>query len=190
MIKDIKIRPIFPVDFGRVVLDVDHDKICEYTIDFISQTDVYTTYHDSDVNQKWRDGLPELKKLEDDITEASHSFAKSTGRTLKGETLLTMWASVYNNGKGHGAHIHRRAMISGTYYPTDHESHSKIIFESPYLAQTMHDTIDESLLSESIKPKKGDMLLWPSWLQHRVVEQVKTNTPRVAISWNMDSRRG
>ena len=189
MVKDIKVSPVFPVDMGRVVLELDHDKITEYTIDFINSIDKYTTYHDKDINKQWRDGLQELERLEKDIEESCREFAKKTDRTF-GEALITMWASVYNDGKGHGAHIHRRALISGTYYPTEHESHSRILFDAPWESLTMHDSIKEERLRHDYKPKKGDMLMWPSWLQHRVQEQVKTDNPRVAISWNLDNKRG
>ncbi len=189
MILDIEQREIFPVDFSRVVLDVDHDKILNYTLKFVEGIDHYTTYHDLDVNKEWRSGLEELNELAADINEACKHFCEKTGRVIKDERLLTMWASVYNDGKGHGAHIHRRSLLSGTYYPIGTEEHSRIIFESPYQNHTMHDTIDEDRMKMSQKPKTGDMYIWPSWVQHRVVEQSPTSQPRVAISWNMDSRR-
>lgn len=189
MINDIKMREIFPVDFARVVLDVDHKKILNYTLKFVEGIDHYTTYHDPDTNKEWRNGLPELDVLAEDITEAAREFCKRSGRKMRSDTLLTMWASVYNDGKGHGAHIHRRSLLSGTYYPIGTEQHSRIIFESPYQFHTMHDNIDEDRLTESFKPKEGDMLMWPSWLQHRVQEQTITSQSRVAISWNIDSRR-
>ena len=189
MINDIKIQEIFPVDFARVVLDVDHKKILNYTLKFVEKTDGYTTYHDKDMNEEWRNGLPELDVLAEDITEAARRFCDKTDRKMKEDTLLVMWASVYNQGKGHGAHVHRRSLLSGTYYPIGHETHSRIIFDSPYNFHTMHDTIDEKRLTQSYKPKEGDMLMWPSWLQHRVQEQIITSQSRVAISWNIDSRR-
>ena len=94
MINDIKMREIFPVDFARVVLDVDHDKILNYTLKFVEGIDHYTTYHDADTNKEWRNGLPELDVLAEDITEAAKEFCKRSGRKMKSDTLLTMWASV------------------------------------------------------------------------------------------------
>jgi len=185
----MKHKEIFPVDFARVVLDIDHSKILDYTVKFVSSIGKYTTYHDEDTNNKWRNGLPELDVLADDINKACEAFCQKTQRSLKQDRLLTMWASVYNDGKGHGAHIHRRSLLSGTYYPTCDKEHSNIIFESPYLFHTMHDTIKEDRFQQIYKPKTGDMYIWPSWLQHRVQEQIPTEHPRVAISWNMDSKR-
>lgn len=189
MIEDVKYMELFPVNFTRVVLDIDHDKILDYTLNFVNNIDSYTTYHDSEINQEWRKGLDELDRLEEDIVESAKRMCKHTDRRLTDPILITMWASVYNNKKGHGSHIHRRSLISGTYYPVGNEDHSSIQFESPYYNYCMHDTIDEKHLNKSFKPTKGDMLMWPSWLNHRVWQQQPTEHPRVAISFNVDSKR-
>ena len=50
----------------------------------------------------------------------------------------------------------------------------------------MHDTLPFKESTYPYKPNAGDMLLWPSWLDHRVNPQVKTDNPRIAISFNLD----
>ena len=187
MIEDQKMLELFPVDFSRIVLNLDHDAINNYCIEFVKGIDNYTTYHDLETNDKWMQGLDELRLLEEDITEACKVWCNNTGRRFTNPCLV-MWASVYNDGKGHGAHIHRRSLVSGTYYPAGDKEHSSIQFESPWLPYGMHDNIDEKRLRKAFKPKKGDMYLWPSFVQHRVWEQNTCPNPRVAISFNMDDR--
>ena len=48
----------------------------------------------------------------------------------------------------------------------------------------MHDNIPIGLFN--YKPNPGDMLMWPSWIDHRVPIQEKSDTRRVAISFNLD----
>lgn len=188
MILDTKVMKLFPTEFGRYVLDLDHDAITKYTIEFVQTIDSYTTYHDKKLNQAWLKGHSEVRKLHKDIIDASYDYCKNTNRDMK-DPFVYMWASVYHQGKAHGAHIHRKSLISGTYYPTDDKSHARISFDSPLLPLSMHDTKGEKSFIQSFKPKAGDMLMWPSFLTHRVFEQGPTDKPRVAISFNVDCRK-
>jgi|TARA_B110000908_G_scaffold70802_1_gene85443 uncharacterized protein (TIGR02466 family) len=186
MIADLALREWFPTETARAVLDLDHDAIAKHTIDFMDLQDSYTTYHDYERNQEWQKH-PEVQKLMVDILEATKQYMDKTSRKpWKQDPILFIWANVYKEHDEHGAHIHPRSLVSGTYYCTEDESHSSIRFDSPLINHKMHDTqdIDRSFLS--IKPNKGDMLLWPSWLTHRVSAQKKTPIPRVSISFNID----
>ena len=69
MILDIKHQGLFRVDFLRIVLDIDHKAIAEYSIEHSKKWDRYTTYHDHKINYDWMAGLPDREKFEDDIYE-------------------------------------------------------------------------------------------------------------------------
>ena len=77
-------------------------------------------------------------------------------------------------------------MISGTYWPSADGDSSPLFVEAPYDNHTMHDRLPKEALSYQYPPKTGDMLVWPSWLKHRVVMQKEHKTPRIAISFNVD----
>ena len=70
MIVDTKPIQLFPVEMHRIVLDINHDAIAEYTLKHRDKWKGYTTYHDTDMNLDWKKGLPDRDKLEQSIINA------------------------------------------------------------------------------------------------------------------------
>lgn len=189
MIEDIKHYGIFRVDLVRTVLKVPHEEIAEYCMKVVDESEAYTTYHDPSLNKKFLQNFPNKEQFEAALSRAADEFAARTQRTpfaRGGGHRLNYWCSVYREGDFHDSHIHPRSLISGTYYPQTSGESAAITFEAPYTARTMHDTLDKRALVFDYKPQSGDCLLWPSWMDHRVGRQGKTNVPRIAISFNVD----
>ena len=193
MILDIKHQGLFRVDFLRIVLDIDHKAIAEYSIEHSKKWDRYTTYHDHEINYDWMAGLPDREKFEDDIYEAADAFCKRTDRRMiddsMGGKFLKYWCSIYHEHDQHGSHNHPNSLIAGTYYPQTAEDSSSICLEAPWQSHIMHDRLLRDTSTFNYKPNAGDMIMWPSWLFHRVHPQVKTEVPRIAISFNLDYGR-
>lgn len=193
MIVDTKAIQLFPVEMHRIVTDLDHKAITEYTLEHRKTWKGYTTYHDQEINHKWMEGLPDRDKLQKSMVDAGKEYLKRTKRPSftdygKG-TFLFYWASVYDQHDQHGAHVHANSLVAGTYYPSAHVESSSITFEAPWSSHIMHD---QHLVPQSTfhyKPNSGDMLLWPAWLTHRVEPQKETNTNRIAISFNLDYKK-
>ena len=184
---DVKHAGLFYVDMLRVVSDVDHKAIAEYTLEHSKTWDRYTTYHDKLLNSRWQENLPNREKFEADIYAAGDEFVKRTGRKpFKGKPFMYYWCSVYREGDHHGSHNHPNSLIAGTYYAQVVADSSSITLEAPWKNHVMHDTLPFKESTYPYKPNAGDMLLWPSWLDHRVNPQVKTDNPRIAISFNLD----
>ena len=184
---DVKHAGLFYVDMLRVVSDVDHKAIAEYTLEHSKTWDRYTTYHDRPLNSRWQENLPDREKFEADIYAAGDEFVKRTGRKpFKGKPFMYYWCSVYREGDHHGSHNHPNSLIAGTYYAQVVADSSSITLEAPWKNHVMHDTLPFKAGLHAYKPNAGDMLLWPSWLDHRVNPQVKTDNPRIAISFNLD----
>ena len=193
MISDITHIGLFRVDFLRIVLDIDHKAIAEYTLEHSKKWGSYTTYHNHKINDDWIAGLPDREKFEQDIYEAADQFTKRTDRRKIDESMggkfLKYWCSVYNEHDQHGAHNHPNSLIAGTYYPQTSEESSSISFDSPWTSHVMHDRFTKDKTSFDYKPNAGDMIMWPSWLFHRVDPQKATKIPRIAISFNLDYGR-
>jgi len=182
---DIKEVDLFPVNILRVVTGLDHKAITEYTLEHRKKWDRYTTYHDKPLNLEWQAGLPDKEKLDKAIIDVGHEFVKRTGRKPFNEPpFMYYWASVYDEGDQHGSHNHPNSLIAGTYYPAASRDSSSITLEAPWKSHTMHDNVGGGVFN--YKPAPGDMLVWPSWLDHRVQAQVKSDNPRIAISFNLD----
>lgn len=191
MITDLKHMGKFHVDFMRVVLDLPHEEIAKYTIDFVENNcDRYTTYHDHEVNKQWQQGLPSRTDFEADLYKLGKEFTGRTKRKeFKEDPFLFYWASVYKTGDQHGSHNHPNSLIAGTYYPQVSKESSTITFEAPWGSHIMHDSIDFTESLFDYKPNSGDAMLWPSWINHRVPVQKESDTLRVAISFNMDYKK-
>ena len=182
---DIKKLNLFPVEALRIVTDLDNEAITQYTLEHRKKWDRYTTYHDRKLNEDWQNGLPDKEKLDKAIIDAGHEFVRVTNRKpFEEPPFMYYWVSVYEEGDQHGSHNHPNSLIAGTYYPSVAVDSASIILESPWKNHIMHDNI--SGWTYNYKPQPGDMLVWPSWLDHRVPVQEKSNTTRVAISFNLD----
>lgn len=191
-IQDIKHVGLFRVDFMRYVLDLDHKAIADYTLEHSKTWDRYTTYHDRKLNDEWRKGIPGLQEFEQTLNDAADQFVERTGRRpfkgAQGGHYLYYWASVYRKHDQHGTHNHPNSLLAGTYYPLVGSESSPILLEAPWDGMIMHDTLDVKEHSFRVKPSVGDMIMWPSWIKHRVPAQ-ETDEPRIAISFNFDYGR-
>tara|TARA_B100000131_G_C17993859_1_gene563667 strand:+ start:74 stop:673 length:600 start_codon:yes stop_codon:yes gene_type:complete len=192
MIEDIKHVGLFRVDLLRFVLDIDHKAIADYTLEHSKTWDRYTTFHDRELNAKWQENLPDREKFEQALAKGANEFVERTERRKftknHGGQYLHYWVSVYRKHDQHGTHNHPNSLIAGTYYPLAGKGASSILLESPWVNHIMHDTLPQSKHYFDYKPKTGDMIMWPSWIAHRVPPQ-ESDDGRIAISFNFDYGR-
>lgn len=189
MIENVKHYGLFRVDVVKVILNLPHEEIARYCMETIEKAGHYTSYFDLDFNAKFTEGFPHKELFENDLRKAGDEFVKRSGRKPfegAGGHRLNYWCSVYREHDQHGSHIHPRSLISGTYYPQTSNESAAISLEAPWIERMMHDTINIRLAVLDFKPNTGDCLMWPSWLNHRVEPQGKTEVPRIAISFNLD----
>ena len=188
MIVDVKYLELFPVLIQRVVLDLDHEAITKHTLEHRDKYwKRYTNYHDPEINKDWRKDLPDREKMEQAFIKAGEEFVKHTKRKeFKDGVFIDYWASVYDEGDQHGSHNHPNSLIAGTYYPSIGKESVPIQHEAPYDSFCMHDSQHPNERIHTYNPNAGDMLLWPSWLYHRVPIQKTSDARRIAISFNLD----
>lgn len=126
----------------------------------------------------------EFGRLEKIIQRHAKAFAKDLDWELRGLKPVcdTLWVNVMPEGGSHTSHIHRNAVISGTYYVATPEGAGPIVFEDPRIGLMMaappgHPT------QVSQTPKSGTLLLWESWLRHEVpLNRAAGN--RISVSFN------
>lgn len=87
--------------------------------------------------------------------------------------ITSQWFQVYEKGDFHNWHIHGNCMFSGVFY---------ISLEESGCLQTADESVG------NIDVFTGDIILFPSFLEHRVVEHSK-ETPRVVIAFNVNFDR-
>eukprot|EP00051_Salpingoeca_urceolata_P018759 m.266296 g.266296 ORF g.266296 m.266296 type:complete len:280 (+) comp19274_c0_seq5:196-1035(+) len=88
------------------------------------------------------------------------------------------WATVNKDCIGHSVHTHPDNMVSGVYYLQVPEDAGPIVFEDPRGGLPPFDD------TEVIHPKEGDLILFPSWLRHKV-EPTPGAEPRISLAFNM-----
>jgi len=82
------------------------------------------------------------------------------------------WWSCFNSKDSYAWHNHSQFIFSATYYVDIGEEHTPIAFRNPmgsilqgWLPGKMNPGLQEEIV---IKPKPGDLLIWPGWLEHYV----------------------
>ena len=103
--------------------------------------------------------------------------------------INNMWAIVNTGGSANSRHQHGNSTISGAYYVRAPESCGDIIFYDPRPAPVYshpNATSPNSLNAQvnGISPKEGALVLFPSYLDHSVNENL-SNDERIVISFNI-----
>ena len=100
------------------------------------------------------------------------------------------WININNTGAYNISHIHANCDYTCIYYLTD--QCSDLVLEHPHLYE-QHNAIqaitDEQLIEQhnikmvhKLQPSKGDLLIFPAYVPHRVEPNISTNL-RISISW-------
>ena len=100
-----------------------------------------------------------------------------------------MWAIINTGGSTNLRHQHGNSTISGAYYVRAPEKSGDIVFYDPRPAPVYSypQAINPNLLNaqvNGISPKEGALVLFPSYLDHSVNENL-SNDERIVISFNI-----
>ena len=107
--------------------------------------------------------------------------------------ITSLWVSRQSLGAEHQLHNHRMSFISGTYYSLANENCARIMFQSPLEHLKMNWPVSDidskyNRDDEYIIPESGTMILFPSFLNHKVEKHQNTDD-RVAWSFNINLMR-
>ena len=103
--------------------------------------------------------------------------------------INNMWAIINTGGSANLRHQHGNSTISGAYYVRAPKDSGDIVFYDPRPAPIYsHPNVENSNLLNaqvnSITPKEGGLVLFPSYLDHSVNENF-SNEERIVISFNI-----
>lgn len=134
-----------------------------------------TTYFRDEQSKK----LHSIPFINEYLKELSSKFVDLMGFEWTGEIGIDLFVSKMEKGDKHDLHIHPNCILSGVCYLNTSEDCSPIVFEDPRNVRFFNslvkkegnyggnDTYDNQ--SEIIYlPKNGDILMWESWLKHKV----------------------
>lgn len=125
-----------------------------------------------------------LDFVKNEIEECILDYVNTSG--LQPISITGSWYSKMESGCRLHAHRHEGSVISGVLYVDVDEDSSPLIFKSPLMPYKMNDLyekFDNSYASSglSLKPTKGSLVLFPSWLEH---ETPPERGKRCIISFN------
>jgi hypothetical protein len=120
------------------------------------------------------------------VNEYFYAIMEATRET---EIYITeSWVNKTVKGQYHHQHTHNNSVISGVLFLEydDADMSGKINFVSPKYHQVDFDVYNQNAYNGKgfvVTPKRGIILLFPSWLQHKV-DAYKGDTPRISLSFN------
>ena len=134
------------------------------------------------------------ENLKNFITEIS----KNIGKAIKDmnwdlETQIVkitdMWSIINNKNAFNERHHHGNSALSAAYYVKAEKNAGNIIFFDPRQANVFHHPISKesnniNAQAQSVTPKPGTLVLFPSYLEHKVDEN-QSNDERIVISFNV-----
>ena len=100
-----------------------------------------------------------------------------------------MWAIVNTGGSANLRHQHGNSTISGAYYVRAPVNSGDIVFYDPRPAPVYShpNTTNPNFLNaqvNGVSPKEGALVLFPSFLDHSVNENI-SSSERIVISFNI-----
>ena len=103
--------------------------------------------------------------------------------------INNMWAIINTGGSSNAQHQHGNSNISGAYYVRAPKNSGDIVFYDPRPAPVYFHPNAKSpnLLNaqvNSVSPKEGVLVLFPSYLDHSVNKNL-SNDERIVISFNI-----
>lgn len=115
----------------------------------------------------------------------------NTYRIVRSDHYITaMWANITTQNHRHMFHVHPNSLLSGIIYVKAPLNCGNIVFSDPRPAARMmepdyFEMNDLNAGSIQMKPEKGKMIFWPSWLPHGVEKGQNQGTDRIAIAFNV-----
>ena len=181
----MNITNLFPTAVGFAKLDRD---ITQQELDFIiGQVRYPNEGNTTSENRKLLKSV-ELTEIREFIEDAMLDYFKSVYAPKHDVTpyITQSWSNYTEPGQYHHKHAHPNSFISGVFYPQADRSVDKIYFyKSGYERIKVQPATWNHWNSESwwFEVGAGDLILFPSHLEHMVETKVGNET-RVSIAFN------
>jgi len=135
--------------------------------------------------------LPEMKELVDLVMNESRQVLDEYKVIRDSHYITCMWANITPPNNWHHMHIHANSFLSGILNIKTPENCGATIFQDPKIHSRMIEPMytENTILNSvefSVPPKKGLMLMWPSYLSHAVqYGTAKEDEDRIVVAFNI-----
>ena len=187
---------LFPTPIWTIQLD-NFENINDDMFNFIKETQRKDKRGIKRSNNKgWHSKDFDMKKAEPQtfIKNISPSIEKvmtdmNWEKEKQSIKISNMWAIINTGGSTNSRHQHGNSTISAAYYVRAPQNCGDIVFYDPRPAPVFSypTAIASNLLNaqvNSITPKEGALILFPSYVDHSVNENL-SNEERIVISFNV-----
>lgn len=198
MVEHKTVSMLFPTPVG-VVHFSDHDfmdRMAEEVLTLKNQSsstlfeDIGNWCTDDNLNV-----LPQFTELVKLINDEVSVFLNDVYKVNPNHLNMTcMWSNVHDSRSKHHIHQHPNSFLSGVLYLStpnnDNEYPGNIFFVDPRIGNRTQqsDYSERTVYNEKawfFTPKKGMMLLFPSWLEHGTDQgKFSKNQYRISLSFN------
>jgi len=126
----------------------------------------------------------EVNNLFKNIDNEVIKYTSKTG--MKVTKNIQFWIQDYSYKEAHGRHVHGSELLSGVYYIRAENNPGNIRFfnPNPYPEVYQYTIPTDNILRYEVKPQKGMVILFPSWLSHEVLSSKNKNCIRTCLSFN------
>lgn len=115
------------------------------------------------------------------------NYASLTG--LRKQKIFNSWFNTQQKGSVLKTHLHANCILSGALYIFVDDESSKLYFNNPnnfikYFEYNYDSLTDYNFEYFYVSPKIGDLLIFPSWLEHGSNGSTNETVDRTVISFN------
>jgi uncharacterized protein (TIGR02466 family) len=99
---------------------------------------------------------------------------------------LEAWVNLHDPGGFNTLHVHPHVLLAGSYYLRTPEGAGPVVFRDPrpgVVLTSLPGTGVHCVSSGSLRPREGQLVIFPHWLDHRV-EPNEGNEARIVIAMN------
>jgi len=132
-----------------------------------------------------------LKNFIDEISKSIGGAINDMGWDLETQLvkITSMWAIINKKDAFNEKHHHGNSALSAAYYVKAEKNAGNIVFFDPRQANVFHHPTSKEVNSinaqvQSVTPKPGTLVLFPSYLEHKVNPNL-SNSERIVISFNV-----
>tara|TARA_Y100001947_G_scaffold142533_1_gene134873 strand:+ start:75 stop:677 length:603 start_codon:yes stop_codon:yes gene_type:complete len=194
--------PLFASPLAQVELDLDLEKLTEFAFQMQNkdkkgvQRSNIGGWQSNDIREEKHEEFIRLKKEIDQYLQIYHSevFGSMVFKKNIIHNPTNMWVNINEKHHNNEWHIHPWATLSGTFYIKHDGSreHGSIIFKNPNGSYFAYSHWPPGLIEKpneltselvDITPKSNMLLIFPSWVDHKVENNSKDVT-RISLSFN------
>ena len=132
-----------------------------------------------------------LKNFVSEISKNIGSAIKDMGWDLETQLVkITSMQAIINSKEAFNEkHHHGNSALSAAYYVKAEQNAGNIVFFDPRQANVFHHPVSKEVNNinaqvQSVTPKAGTLVLFPSYLEHKVNPNL-SNEERIVISFNV-----